>query len=253
MSTISDKAVIQTKSLGKNIIVHEFAIIRPGARIGNNVVIHPHAVINEDVVIGDGVNVLPGAVIGMKTTAHDLPVPKAGGEQKLIIGPNCTIGSQAILYYNIEIGANSKIDSHCEIGYPTELAEGQPTKIGPEARIRSHSVFYQGSTFGPELLTGHRVTVRENTIAGKNFQIGTLSDIQGDCVIGDYVRFHSNVHMGKKTTIGNFVRVAPYVVFTNDPTPPSDDLVGAVIKDFASIATMAVILPGVVIDRKSVV
>ena len=55
--------------------------------------------------------------------------------------------------------------------------------------IRSHSVFYQGSTFGSRLATGHRVTVREKTQAGENLRLGTLCDLQGTCVIGDYVRF----------------------------------------------------------------
>ena len=119
--------------------------------------------------------------------------------------------------------------------------------------IRSHSIFYAGSTFGSRLMTGHRVTVREGTIAGENLQIGTLSDIQGDCVIGDYVRFHSNVHIGKESKIGNFVWIFPYVVLTNDPTPPSDNLIGPVIGDYAIIATMSVILPGIVVGSHALI
>ena len=45
--------------------------------------------------------------------------------------------------------------------------------------------------------TGHRVTVREGVKAGSDLQIGTLTDLQGDCTIGNYVRMHSNVHVGK--------------------------------------------------------
>jgi UDP-3-O-[3-hydroxymyristoyl] glucosamine N-acyltransferase len=47
------------------------------------------------------------------------------------------------------------------------------------------------------MVTGHHVIVRENTVAGLVFQIGTLSEIQGDCSIGDYVRFQSNIFVGK--------------------------------------------------------
>ena len=140
MSRISDKAVIQTDSLGKNIAVHEFAIIRPGARIGQGVVIYPHAVVNENVDIGDGSVVLPGAVVGMKAKSDEISGRKPGGGKQLIIGPGCTIGSHSVFYYNIEIGANSTIDSHCEIGYPTELADNLPTIIGPDSKIRSHSI-----------------------------------------------------------------------------------------------------------------
>jgi acetyltransferase-like isoleucine patch superfamily enzyme len=171
----------------------------------------------------------------------------------LSIGPYCTIGPNAVIFYDVEIGENSIIDSYCEIGYPTELAGGLPIVIGPDSKIRSHSVFYQGSTFGSRLVTGHRVTVREKTVAGENLQIGTLCDIQGDCVIGEYVRLHSNVHIGKKTKIGNFVWVFPYVVFTNDPTPPSENLIGSLVMDYASIATMSVVLPGIVIGSHALI
>ena len=88
---------------------------------------------------------------------------------------------------------------------PTLLAERKSLIIGQDSLIRSYSILYGGSTFGSRLITGYRVTVRERTKAGENLQIGTLSDIQGDCVIGNYVRFHSNVHIGMKSEIGNFV------------------------------------------------
>lgn len=70
----------------------------------------------------------------------------------------------------------------------------------------------------------------KKVIAGKNLQIGTLSDLQGHCEIGDYVRLHSNVHI--KSVPGNFVWIFPYVVLTNDPYPPSDSLVGVTVQDF---------------------
>lgn len=172
---------------------------------------------------------------------------------KAQIGENVSIGAFTIIHDNVVIGANTSIGSHCEIGYPTPLSDGEPLIIGPNSLIRSHSIFYEGSRFGERLTTGHRVTVRERTNAGKNLQIGTLSDLQGDIEIGDYVRTHSNVHVGKKTKIGNFVWVFPYVVFTNDPHPPSETCIGSTIGDYAAIATMAVILPGIKVGAHSLV
>ena len=90
-------------------------------------------------------------------------------------------------------------------------------------------------------------------MAGKSFQIGTQSEIQGDCSIGDYVSFQSNVFVGKKTTIGDFVWVFPYVILTNDPTPPSNLLMGCTIEDYACLAAASVILPGVTVGRHSLV
>jgi acyl-[acyl carrier protein]--UDP-N-acetylglucosamine O-acyltransferase len=163
------------------------------------------------------------------------------------------IGPFSIIHQNVELASGCKVGAYCELGIATSLGNGSPLVIGEGATIRSHSVLYESSCFGEKLVTGHRVTVRENTIAGTNLQIGTLCDIQGDCVIGDYVRFHSSVHIGKKSTIGNFVWIFPYVVLTNDPHPPSNILKGVTVEDFAVIATMSVVLPGVRIGKGALI
>lgn len=169
--------------------------------------------------------------------------------EKAFIGKNVKIGPFTIVYDNVEIGDNCIIESHCELGVSNHLSESKKLKLSKNSHIRSHSIFYEGSEFGEKLVTGHRVTVREKTIAGKNLQIGTLSDIQGHCEIGDYVRFHSNVHIGQKSRIGNYVWIFPYVVLTNDPHPPSEILIGPVVEDFAAIGTMSVLLPGTQIAK----
>jgi acetyltransferase-like isoleucine patch superfamily enzyme len=169
------------------------------------------------------------------------------------IGEDVEVGPFSIINANVVLGNQVKVGAYCELGIPTPLGDNTPLKIGDDSLIRSHSVFYESSSFGSGLVTGHRVTVREKTMAGLNFQIGTLTEIQGDCSVGDYVRCQSNVFVGKKTIIGNFVWILPYVVLTNDPTPPSNVLVGCIIEDYASIAAAAVVLPGVTIGHHSLV
>jgi acetyltransferase-like isoleucine patch superfamily enzyme len=169
------------------------------------------------------------------------------------LGENVEIGPYTIVHNNVQIGDNVKIGSYCELGVRTPLGTGSPLVIQDKSIIRSHSVFYESSTFGVGLITGHHVTVRENTLAGCSFQIGSYSELQGDCMIGDHVRFQSNIFVGKKTKIGNFVWVFPYVIFTNDPTPPSNLLIGCVVGDYAAIGAASVILPGVTIGSRSFV
>ncbi|MCL6263680.1 N-acetyltransferase [Craterilacuibacter sp. RT1T] len=173
--------------------------------------------------------------------------------EKAKIGRGVEIGPYTIIHDNVKIGDNTVIGSHCEIGIPNHLSDGEELSIGKDSLIRSHSIFYEGSTFADGLATGHRVTVREKTIAGKNLQIGTLSDIQGHCIIGDFVRFHSNVHIGQKSKIGDFVWIFPYVVLTNDPHPPSNTLLGVTIGNYSVVATMSVILPGATIGENVLV
>lgn len=169
--------------------------------------------------------------------------------ERALIADGVTIGDYVTIHDNVVIGEGSIIESYCEIGVSNHLSNGEKIIIGKNSHIRSHSIFYEGSEFGDGLVTGHRVTVREKTIAGTGFQIGTLSDIQGHCKIGDYVRTHSNVHIGQHSVIGNYVWIFPYVVLTNDPTPPSNVMRGVTIDDFGVVATMSVILPGAYIAK----
>lgn len=176
------------------------------------------------------------------------------------IGANVTIGARSIIYDNVEIGDDTAIGADVILGEPNARIysapaayQNPPLKIGANSLIRSGSILYAGSEFGPKLETGHRVTIRENTRAGINLRVGTLSDIQGHCELGDYVRLHSNVHIGNHSSVGSYVWIFPYVVLTNDPHPPSNMLMGCTIEDFAVIATMSVILPGVRVGKDALV
>ena len=172
------------------------------------------------------------------------------------IGKNVRIGDNTIIYDNVEIGDNTVICNDCVIGEPLndyysniEQYVNPITIIGAESLIRSHTVIYAGNTMGDHFQTGHRVTVRENTTFGSHCSLGTLDDVQGHSEFGDYCRLHSNVHIGMHSKLGNFVFVYPFVVFTNDPTPPSDICAGPTVGDFTQIATGSVLLPRVKIGK----
>jgi acetyltransferase-like isoleucine patch superfamily enzyme len=174
---------------------------------------------------------------------------------KAQIGDNVRIGDNTIIYDNVVIGDNSVIANDCVLGEPLNsyyLNDGyeQPqTVIGSGALIRSHCIIYAGSVFGSNFQTGHRVTIREKSVFGNNCSLGTLTDIQGYVKVGNYCRFHSNVHIGQNSEIGNFVFIYPYVVFTNDPLPPSNICNGPTVGDFTQIAVHSVILPGIKLGK----
>ena len=179
--------------------------------------------------------------------------PTATVESGAKIGEGTKIGPFSIIGKMVTIGRNSEIGAHCEIGIERGTLSEAPLEIGDRSTIRSGSILYQGSRFGCGLKTGHRVTIREGTLAGDGLQVGTLSDIQGHCVIGDHVRMHSNVHIGQHSRIGNFVWIFPYVVLTNDPHPPSETQEGCLLEDFSVVATMSTVLPGKRIGRGALV
>lgn len=169
---------------------------------------------------------------------------------KAQIGANTQIGHFVRIYDNVVVGDNAVIDDYVCLGYPASGGQtGVPLVIGDGAIIRSHAVLYEGSSYGAALRVGHHSMLREGIRAGQNFQVGSFNDLEGDAQIGDWVRFHSNVHIGRGAVIGDLVWIFPYVVLTNDPIPPSGLKEGVTVGEAAVICTSAVVLPGTVLGR----
>ena len=185
--------------------------------------------------------------------------PTAIISDKARLGTNVSVGAHCIVYDHVEIGDNTVVGPHSILGEPLatyyrgERYENPPLTIGKNSLFRSGAIIYAGSQIGASVELGHRVTIREQTEIGAHARVGTLSDVQGFCRIGNYSRLHSNVHIGQKSEIGDFVWIFPYVVLTNDPQPPSSILQGVVVEDFAVIATQAVIMAGVRIGHDALV
>lgn len=202
-------------------------------------------------------NISDKAYIGNNVTFKGNCIVEAGAT----IGDNCYVDSNSIIRSGTTIGPNSFIGANCIIGeYLMDFCldrrpHNHKLTIGNNALLRSGTIIYTGSEIGDHIQTGHRVTIREKSRIGSHCSIGTLSDIQGNCSIGDYVRMHSNVHIGQLSVVDNYVWIFPYVVLTNDPTPPSEDggFIGVHIHKFALISTGSVLLPGVSIGRDALV
>ncbi len=175
------------------------------------------------------------------------------------VAAGVTIGAHTIVYDNVEIGADAVVGPNVVLGEPLATYyyasdyENPPLIIGRRCVIRSGSVVYAGANLGEHFETGHHVTIREGTRIADHCRVGTLCDIQGHCIIDEYARLHSNVHIGQGSTIGKYVWLYPYVVLTNDPHPPSEVRSGVTIEDYAVIATGAVLLPGVRVGRGALV
>lgn len=205
--------------------------IDPTATLGSKVEVGPKVSIGRHVSIGNNVH----------------------------IGANCSIGDYTIIYDNVYLDDHSTVGPFVTIGEPTSgfycsnSYVNEPTYVGPNSLIRSYSIIYSGVKIAGSFESGHHVAIREQAEIGIGTRIGTFSDIQGLCRIGRYCRLHSNVHIAQTSTIGDFVWLFPYVVFTNDPCPPSNYCQGPTIEDFAVIATRSVLLPGVRVGRDAFV
>lgn len=205
----------------------------------DNIRLGQNCIIGEHVTFGENVTIRHNCII----------------EDNVIIGDNVYIDSNTIIRSDVTLGDGTMIGSNCIIGeYLMDFCvdheyHAHPLLIGKNSLIRSGSILYGDSIIGESFQTGHQVTIREEAKIGDHVSVGTLSDIQGNCEIGNYVRLHSNVHIGQLSKIDDFVWIFPYVVLTNDPTPPSENFVGVHVHPFAIIATGAIIMPGLEIGR----
>jgi acetyltransferase-like isoleucine patch superfamily enzyme len=185
--------------------------------------------------------------------------PTAIVSESAVLASDVTLGANVIVYDHVTLGAGAVVGPNSILGepaadyYASASYDNPPLVIGPRALIRSGAVIYGGTSIGSDFECGHRVTIREKARIGDHCRIGTLDDIQGHCVIGDYARFHSNVHVSQGTTIGKFVWIFPFTTLLNDPQPPSTDNRGPIVEDFAVIATSVVVAAGVRIGRDSFV
>jgi acetyltransferase-like isoleucine patch superfamily enzyme len=201
------------------------AIISENADIESDVIIKDGAIIEGDVKIGRGSYIDYGAIIKSNTS----------------LGERCFIGAYCIL------------GEFIQDFFVDQINKKHPLILGNDAVIRSGTIVYGDTNVGDFFQTGHRATIREFTEIGDHVSVGTLSDLQGKCKIGSHVHLHSNVHIGQLTIINDYVWIFPYVVTTNDPTPPSGDLQGVNIEEYACVCTGSIILPGKRIGKDSLV
>lgn len=212
-------------------------------RVADSAIIESNVILGDNIEIGENVTVKSGSIIG----------------NNVILGKGTYVDYNVIIRNDVKIGKDAFIGVRSILGeYLTDFTiERQnnvhPLIIGDNALIRSETIIYGDCVIGNNFQTGHRVTIRENSVIGHHVRVGTLSDIQGYCNIGNYVSMHSNVHIGQKSVIKDYAWIFPYVILTNDPNPPSENLMGVVIEEFAVVATGAVVLPGIVIGKDALV
>jgi UDP-3-O-[3-hydroxymyristoyl] glucosamine N-acyltransferase len=158
---ISPLAVVETEHVATGVNIAEFAVIRAGVRLGRGVRIHPHVVIEPGVEIGDDVELFPGAYLGKEPKGTGATARAARFERRVLVGRGTSVGPHAVIYYDVEIGAD--------------------TLIGDGASIREQC------RIGSKCLIGRYVTINYHTTVGDRTRIMDLTHITGNCVIGEDV------------------------------------------------------------------
>ncbi len=106
---------------------------------------------------------------------------------------------------------------------------------------------------GKNVRMWHFTYIGNDTEIGDNTKIGSLVHIDYNVKIGSGCKIEGMAYIPPLTRIGNRVFIGPGVIFTNDPYPMSDKMVGVTVEDDAVICAGAVLRPGITIGARSVV
>jgi acetyltransferase-like isoleucine patch superfamily enzyme len=211
---ISPYAVVLTNTIGSGVKIAEFAVVRQGVHLGKDVTIHPHVTIEPGVHIEAGVEIFSGAYLGKEPRGAGATSRTVKFERHLRIGKDSSIGPNAVIFYDVEIGAG--------------------TLIGDGASIREQC------RIGSRCIISRYVTVNYNTVIGNSTRIMDSTHITGNCVIGSDVFISTLV----ATVNDNEMALRAY---------EESKIVGPRIADHASIGAGACLLPGVLVGEGAIV
>lgn len=192
-----ETAAIAT-TIGKNCVISKLASIEENnVTIGNNVVIEEFAVIRGETIIGDNAIIRAGVIIGgqgfeyKKANGIILSVAHAGG---VIIGNNVEIQYHSCVDKGVYEWDNTTIGDYCKIDNLVHIAHG--VKIGKNTLVVANSGIGGRTIIGENVWVGFGATVSNGLIISDNVRINigavvTKSIPMGASVSGNFAIDHS--------------------------------------------------------------
>lgn len=211
---ISQTAVVETSDVGAGTNIGEFAVVRAGVRLGEGVVVHPHVVIEPGVVIADGTEVFPGTYIGKEPKGAGATARLPEFEKKVTIGANCSIGPNAVIYYDVSIGEH--------------------TLVGDGVSIREQCAI------GRRCVVGMHVSVDRAVEISDRVKIMDLTHVVGKTLIEEDAFIAPGVSMANDPFIGTRGFEEKYIR-------------GVTLRKGAVVGVGATLLPGVEIGERAAV
>lgn len=212
MTSIEKTAIVETDAIGADASVAEYSIVRAGAVIGDGVRIHPHVVVNVGVRLGDGVEVLPGSYLGREPRAVGAITRQPSFRRELAIGEGSAIGANAVIYYDVEIGAHNLIGDGASIREVCRLGEGnvigrgvtldRGVEIGNRTRImdKTHIV---SEGIGDDVFIGAMVTSANDNSFGHGDAEWVGPRVEDGAMIGGGASLLPGVVIGRGATVGS--------------------------------------------------
>ena len=208
-------------------MIHQTAIVHPGARLGANVSVGAYSIIGEHVQIGDNTEIGPHVVIEGHTTI--------GRDNRIF--QFCSIGAEpqdkkyAGEPTRLEIGDRNVIREFCTFNLGT-IQDGGVTRLGNDNWIMAY------------VHLAHDCQVGSNTIFANNAQLAGHCHVDDHAILGGFTVVHQFVRIGAHSMTGMgtilFQDLPPYVTAAgNTASPYGINSEGLKRRGFSSEAVMA--------------
>ncbi|NUU78408.1 UDP-3-O-(3-hydroxymyristoyl)glucosamine N-acyltransferase [Paenibacillus xylanilyticus] len=219
---ISSKAIEPSATLGYNVQIDEFTVVKENVSIGDhtiisahsfigknvtigmNCLIHPNVTILNDTFIGDNVIVHSGAVIGADGFGFEwdghkqVKIPHIGN---VIISDDVEIGANtAIDRGTIDstiIGKGTKMDNLIQIGHNVQIGEhciiAGTSAIGGSSNIGNRVILAAGSAVINNITIGDNCVVLAKTNVSKN--------LPENSVVSGYIARPHKIHLQQSAAL----------------------------------------------------
>jgi acetyltransferase-like isoleucine patch superfamily enzyme len=215
--------VVETDSIGEGVTIGEFSIVRPGAVLGDGVTILPHVIVDAEVEIGAGTEIQPGSCIGRRPRATGGVLHKPTYREQLRIGAGCAIGANAVIYYGVEIGADTLVGDSAGIREETTVgarcvigrlaAVSYDVQIGDGTVVMSGAGLVAGSRIGKGVfIAANVITTNDNALGANGWRDGEAAG----ATIDDEARIGASATLLPGVRIGRGAVVAAGSVVTRD-------------------------------------
>jgi acetyltransferase-like isoleucine patch superfamily enzyme len=95
--------------------------------------------------------------------------------------------------------------------------------------------------------------IGDRTEIGDHTKVGSLVHIDYGVKIGNNCKIEGMAYIPPLTIIGNKVFIGPGVIFTNDPFPMSDNMIGVTVENDAIVCAGAMLKAGITVGARSVI
>ncbi len=198
-------------------------MIRAGALLGDRVVIHPHVVIEAGVEVGADTEILPGSYLGRRPRAVGAIVREPTYREQLEIGVGCSIGANAVIYFDAQIGADTLIGDGAMVRETARVGDhcviGRCVALDRDVWVGDRTVVMFGSSLASKARLGEGVFIAQGVITTNDNAMGAngwVEELVAGARIEDGARIGANATLLPGVTIGARAIVGAGSVVTRD-------------------------------------